>query len=190
MEKLFAKHRDRLLSTNMEWLCLPLLKEVDSTNNWLKERAAQLPSFSYVRALFQTAGRGQFERQWESQSGLNLLCSFLLKSLLPQHVPDIKSWIINSLMKLLSHYGIQGQFKEPNDIYVNQKKILGILIETKHTYNLIDWMVIGIGLNINQIVFQSPMATSMALTNGIYYSIESIEQELLAILKETNPRGS
>lgn len=136
------------------------VKSLDSTNDYLKENHQDLPAFTIIRADHQLKGRGQFDRVWESAVGENLLVSILLKDVDISKIDDIKFSIVDSLLDVLSKYDINARFKAPNDLYVEENKIAGILIETKLGIKTFDYVVIGIGLNINQTLFCIPQATS------------------------------
>src|SRR5690606_10436096 len=137
------------------------LKQVNSTNDYLKSKYEELPSFTVVRADYQTAGRGQFDRKWNAARGKNLLFSLLLKDIPFDQIITIKEWIKSSIFQTLGSFGLDVYFKEPNDVYVDDKKICGILIETKSNEKNFDYVIIGIGLNVNQMLFSGFKATSL-----------------------------
>lgn len=139
-----------------------LFDEIDSTNNYVKQNVQQLANHSVVRTHFQTNGRGQFERKWQSNKGDNLLFTILFKEQQTPITEVINPVIVGALISTLKEYKIEATYKSPNDIYVNNKKIAGILIETKYDQNRLQYMVVGIGLNINQQQFEGLNATSMA----------------------------
>lgn len=97
----------------------------------------------------------------EKNKNQNLLFSFLLKDIPINDLFSIKELIIDVLLSLLNKYEIKASFVEPNDIYIDDLKILGILIETKVQDDLLKYIVIGIGINVNQITFTNPNSTSM-----------------------------
>ena len=135
--------------------------EIDSTNNYLKNNYKTLPNFTSVKASFQTAGRGQFNRHWESNKGENLLFSLLIKKDLPFLNHDINPIIVSAIINTLDEFNIDGTFVYPNDIYVGNNKIAGILIETKYENNDLEYMIIGLGVNVNQVSFKTEQATSI-----------------------------
>lgn len=75
-------------------------------------------------------------------------------------------------------------FKEPNDIYVNDQKICGILIETQAESKVFDYLIIGIGLNVNQLEFAQSNATSLGLILKQKSEIKVVLNELIHILLE------
>ena len=113
----------------------------------------------------QTQGKGQRGNVWLSESGKNLLSSFVFK-------PDNLSvenqialtWATSlSLLKTLRKFNIEALIKWPNDILVGGKKIAGILIENQLQGTRISCSIIGIGLNLNQTFFDDLKATSVLL---------------------------
>ena len=141
------------------------LDSIDSTNEEARRRILTLDNLSVLSALEQTGGRGQRENKWHSAPNQNLTFSIILKQ------PPIKAadqFCISeitavTLVQFLSEYGIIADIKWPNDIYVGEKKICGILIENSLKGQSIDWSIIGIGLNVNQFNFpvNLPNPTSM-----------------------------
>ncbi len=153
--------------------------ELDSTNSYLKKKHNLLPNFTIVKADYQTFGYGQFGRQWESNKGENLLFSILLKGNLPFEVKDTSPVFVASIITTLEDYGIKANFIYPNDIFVDEKKIAGILIETKYSGLNLDYIIIGIGLNVNQENFTTPEAISMKKIKGIDFDREELFSKLL-----------
>ena len=149
---------------------------IDSTNNYLKLHADTLPHFSIVRARFQHAGRGQLMRQWQSNPNENILVSILLKTF--HRYPDVKaieSSFIVLCQSFFKHYGVDVEHKLPNDLMVGDKKISGMLIETKHQANTLQHVILGVGLNINQTSFLNlPSATSLAILTKKTYPIDEL----------------
>ncbi|MGM9476484.1 biotin--[acetyl-CoA-carboxylase] ligase [Pedobacter sp. GSP4] len=146
------------------------LKEVDSTNNFLKDlvsKSEPLAEGTVIMADNQFAGRGQQQSVWQTQPGKNISTSIYLK---PSFLPLDKQFYLNIAVSLavseaLSFFVPAGiQVKWPNDMYYLSKKLGGILIENTLTGNYIKSSVIGIGLNINQTEFAediSEKATSV-----------------------------
>ena len=118
----------------------------------------------------QTAGRGQRGNVWEAEPGQNLTVSLLLK---PTFLTAAEQFWLNMAVSLglydtlLPLTGPDLRIKWPNDLYVGDQKLGGMLIEnTLHGY-LIAWSVVGMGLNVNQILFQNDTATSLQLLNPL-----------------------
>ncbi len=155
---------------------------LDSTNTYIKQHISDLESGDVVVAGEQTHGRGRRGNVWASESG-NLYLSFLLKDNMSrdeQFNVLIKSSL--SVFRLLRNHGIESNIKYPNDILVDQKKISGILIETSG-YDKLDWIVVGIGINVNQKdykEFDIP-ATSMAKETERKYNLDGLLSEFISI---------
>ena len=145
------------------------LKQVDSTNNFLKNllsNSKPVTEGTVIMAEGQYAGRGQQENRWHSEDGKNLTFSILLK---PSFLPlsqqfdltrAVSLGIINALKPLL---GDQLKIKWPNDIYYADGKLGGILIENLVQASQIKNSVIGIGLNVNQDVFPLEMPNAASI---------------------------
>ena len=123
-----------------------------STNNEAKTHALNGdPEGTLIVANEQTAGRGRFNRRWFTPKGSGLAVSFILRSKLSNH--QISQ--IPMLGGLATAYAIEQicnispKLKWPNDIWIEQKKIAGILVETSYTENLPEWQILGVGINVN-----------------------------------------
>lgn len=158
--------------------------EIDSTNTYLKEHSEKYDHLTVIRADYQHRGRGQFERTWESERGKNLLFSILFKEEFPFPTAWMNPITIATLLAVLKDYGIQARFIEPNDIYVTDKKIAGILMETKYEENRLQSFILGVGLNVNQASFPSIIpATSMSLVTNQTYDIRELLNRFLQHLE-------
>lgn len=159
------------------------LDEVNSTNDYLKDNYHQYDNLTVIKTKFQTKGRGQFERSWESLKDENLLFSMLLKGLDVNKINILKQIVLESLLILLETLNVKGIFKEPNDVYVEDKKILGILIETKLSENneQYKYVIIGIGLNVNQEEFNEKNATSLKKLKNKIFEINDIFSSFISI---------
>lgn len=166
------------------------LPETDSTNQQLQLRGRQtdLPEGTVVYTGYQTAGRGQIGNSWESEKDSNLLFSLLLR---PANLHAAQQFVLSQAIALgltdcLQQYGINALIKWPNDIYVGRQKICGILIENDLQGPYVWQSYVGIGLNVNQIVFRSPAPNpvSMRQLSGTCYSCTEVLNNLLqAIFK-------
>jgi len=150
-----------------------------STSDLLKEHYSSFSHLTFIKTDFQTKGRGQFDRMWVSNPKENLLFSVLLKDLDVKYLDDIKKWIINGLMDVLNNQGIKATFKEPNDLYIGNDKICGILMESRTTGNLLEYVIIGVGLNVNQTEFLNLNATSMSLIKDQKFDINELMQSII-----------
>jgi len=145
------------------------LQSVDSTNIYLKkcEKEDRIVVWTYN----QTAGRGRENRKWIDFKDKNLALSVLFEPTEPFNI----NWYIAatslSLIDTLDYYGIRERWiKWPNDVYINGKKLAGILAESVWNGNRIDRLIIGIGINVNtekeEIALIDKKATSVAIEKG------------------------
>ena len=158
-------------------------EEIDSTNN-LAKRENQKPNGTVFVADFQTNGRGRRGNIWISKKNEGLWFSILLK---PDKKLD-KAFCItllsglavsNALSKLT---GIKTGIKWPNDIVYNNKKVCGILSEISYKNSEIDYIVLGIGINLNTEEFDREIkniATSVFLETGKKVNKEMLLAEIL-----------
>lgn len=164
-----------------------ILNEVESTNNYANHlvlsNAAE--EGSVVLARFQKSGRGQAGNGWESQSGMNLLASIILypKFLQAGKQFEISKLVSLSILEFLKKETGSVSIKWPNDIYVGEKKIAGILIENSIKGQNLFSSVVGIGLNVNQEKFVSdaPNPVSLKQLTGKNYNVETVLNELLTL---------
>lgn len=152
------------------------IKTTNSTSTLLKQMAAEGNPPDFIYAGYQTAGRGQTGNSWESEEGKNLLCSILLP-------PDKNLYFLNIAVgvALLRVIGEDFTIKWPNDIYWQDKKAAGILVENAIIGNEIKYSIAGIGLNVNQTEFKSdaPNPVSLKQIRGREYDIESLMNRVL-----------
>ena len=143
------------------------LKEINSTNEYLKNvttRASLL-----VVADYQTEGRGQYGKHWKSQSNQNLTFSF---QWYPYNLKVEEGYKISQLVSLIiletiNHFIApnRASIKWPNDIIIKNKKVCGLLIEPSIQNNLIQKVIVGIGLNVHQTQFPVNMPNASSLSN-------------------------
>ena len=141
-----------------------------------------------VWADFQTAGRGQRGHLWHSAKGENLTFSVVLE---PTFVPIAEQFSVSevvalSLVDMLSEYGIEAKIKWTNDIYVGDKKLVGILIEHSLASTTLRRTIVGVGINVNQTEFDPsiPNPVSMAQLLGKELNAEDVLQCFLKHLQE------
>jgi BirA family biotin operon repressor/biotin-[acetyl-CoA-carboxylase] ligase len=143
------------------------LESVDSTNNYIANLLKEgiLEDGTVILADEQFAGKGQRNAEWLTKPGENLTFSFFLSNvnLSVQNQYFLTCTVSISLVHLLNKFGLDAKIKWPNDIYVNNKKIAGVLIENQLSSSEIKNSIIGIGLNINQREFDGLNATSVLL---------------------------
>lgn len=146
--------------------------KIDSTNRLAMELGyAGEPEGAVVLAEEQTAGRGRSGRNWHSERGTGLYVSLLLR---PRLSP-VQAPLLTMLAGLSAHAaieqstGLSVQLKWPNDLLLNGKKLGGILTEMHAEPTLVRYVVVGIGINVNQEKFPaelSPIATSLRKESG------------------------
>ena len=174
------------------------LPSIDSTNIYAMEqiKAGKAISGSCYNTPFQTHGKGQHGRVWESEKGQNLLCSYVLelKSLNPA-----KNWgpedqkglsaavAIGAKAFFGANAGDETLIKLPNDIYWRDRKAGGILIENSLRGTEWTWTVIGIGFNINQTSFSpdAPNPVSLRQITGRQWEIARLQTELSKALTKS-----
>ncbi len=158
------------------------LDKVDSTNNFAANLIEKqlCRNGALILADAQTAGKGQRGSLWESEPRKNLLCSYVYfpDNLSVEFLQEFNMCLSISLINCLKYFEIDAEIKWPNDIYVDGKKISGILIENNVRAGKLKSMVFGLGLNINQLSFLNLGATSMALIRGFEFSIDEVSLQL------------
>lgn len=162
------------------------IDETDSTNHWLK---AHGEGTMVVVADFQTAGKGCGSNSWESERGQNLTFSMLIhpEALEARAQFRITEVVSVALCNTLERYIYKEvDIKWPNDIYVGDQKICGILIENRLQGSVIKDSIIGIGLNVNQQVFLSdaPNPVSMWQLTGQETNREVLLEAFLQAFNE------
>jgi len=149
-------------------------------------RSEKLREGTIIRAGFQSGGRGQTGNKWESEADKNLLISIILypESINPSDQFMISMAISLGICDLLDKYIPGSKIKWPNDIYVNNDKIAGILIESTIMGSQIESCVAGIGLNVNQTIFLSnaPNPVSLSMLTGKEFNTNELLQDLSATL--------
>lgn len=158
--------------------------ELESTNNYAKQLVSdKAGEGTVVLAQFQSRGRGQQGNYWESEAGKNLLFSLLLyPDFLEAEFQFYLSMLVSlAIVSVLDEETEQVQIKWPNDIYVGNRKIAGILIENTIKGSKLGSTIVGIGLNLNQEVFASgaPNPVSLKQLANKEYEINKVLQQFL-----------
>ena len=167
------------------------LSEIDSTNMYAMEQihAQKALSGSVYQTDFQTNGKGQHGRIWESHRGENLLCTYILEL---NALKQGKNWVPSEQLGLsaavalgaqaffMEFAGEETKIKKPNDIYWRDRKAGGILIENIVRGTDWNWTVIGIGLNINQTHFSNEAGKPVSLKQitGKQWDIKAMQKKL------------
>jgi len=164
--------------------CIIWFDTLQSTNTELKSKRAELDNLSIVAAKCQTAGRGQGDHVWNSSPGENLTFSLLLKfpvgQLRARDEQIINSFVTPVLVDFLASEGVEAWVKAPNDIWVKDKKIAGILIENVLDGYYVADSVVGIGFNLNQTQWPEdlPNPISLKQLTGKDYSVKAVLEDL------------
>lgn len=147
-------------------------QSVGSTNDKAKELAVKAEEGTVIVAEEQTSGKGRLGRSWSSPGRKGIYASIILK-------PDMEPFNAAKLTLLgaaavalaLEDCGIESQIKWPNDIIINGKKAAGILTEMSSELGIVNYIILGIGINVNQSVEELPpelvdRATSLMIAAG------------------------
>ena len=171
------------LFTGQQLIYLP---QCDSTNTYAQELLIKNKATEgcVVITDAQTQGRGQRGTSWEAEPGKNITLTLILKPyfLIAQHQFYLNICISLAVLDLVRRYVYNQpelKLKWPNDIYYGNKKIGGILIQNSVSGQFLQHSLIGIGLNINQISFAAPGASSLALVTGQDYYLPDLVKTLL-----------
>ena len=178
-----------------EWI---YFSEIDSTSSWIKRNFRTLiPNKTVVRADVQTHGRGRFDRQWESKPGGLYFSIYIL--------PDFEMVSQEALVASFSehligfakqYFGVQLRMKLPNDVYFEDAKLAGVLIENSFLGMEQEYCIMGIGMNVNQrfgkrkpLNFLNP-AVSLSEIMGRELDLDVVLHELLKVWTPTGLGGS
>lgn len=167
------------------------LPETESTNSYAIEMLSKdrPEEGCVVLTSHQTKGKGTDTNSWESEKGKNLTFSLILY---PSFAAE-QQFILNKAISLgifdflkVEVPGHKVSIKWPNDIYIGDKKVCGILIQNSVMGNKLDYFVVGVGLNVNQTLFISdaPNPVSMKMTTGKEYDLDEKLRKLLQYVFE------
>ncbi len=138
-------------------------------------------------AAEQTAGKGQRGKNWTSEKGKNIAMSLVLvpeqlKIANPFHLSAVVALACFEFLK--HHAGDEMKIKWPNDLFWRDRKAGGILIENKFQGKAWKWAVVGIGININQTVFDKDLinAVSLKQITGKFFDTVALAKELYSLL--------
>ena len=162
---------------------LVVLDSVDSTNNYLKAIAHNCSNGTVVTAREQTNGKGRLGRLWQSEKDASLYFSLLLKpEISPMEVSAITPLCGLSVAKGLNEYfDFEAKIKWPNDVIIGSKKVCGILTEMSCEFDKVDYIIVGIGINLLQKSFP-PEIANKATSCQTESKIEIDKNKLLAII--------
>lgn len=199
MEVSFLKEKSPYISAleNLNTLYLGktflYLPTIDSTNVKAKELASQdqfnYPDGSLIVSEEQTKGKGRLGRIWHSPSGRGLWFSLILRPTVDL-VSISKVTLISAvaLCDALKNSGVSPQIKWPNDILINNKKVAGILTEVNSVNNFVNFVILGIGLNVNTKTSEFPLelkeiATSLLIEYNRQFDRATILSNFLHIFE-------
>jgi BirA family biotin operon repressor/biotin-[acetyl-CoA-carboxylase] ligase len=158
-------------------------EKIDSTNNLAKQMAVEgAPEGTLVLAEEQTGGRGRRGRPWKSPEGANLLLSVLLRPTTQADQVFVLTMILAlaAIEAVTALSGLSLRIKWPNDLYAGMKKLSGILTEFSAKEGKAEWVVLGLGMNVNWYPPDlSAQATSILSETGLRVSRNSLLVEIL-----------
>ena len=148
------------MESNIIWL-----ESTDSTNSELRRRLDRSGNLTIIAAEKQSAGRGQGDHTWHSAPGQNLTFSILLRHscLKAGDALAVTSIMALGIRDYLRTKGVEPWIKWPNDIWVGEKKICGILVENTIHGGMIDFSIVGVGLDLNQTDWPSELPNPVSL---------------------------
>lgn len=164
-------------------------KEIDSTQSEIWKQVDDLPNGTLIMADIQTLGKGTHGRVWHTDEAGNIAFSFLIK--MDYEIKKLEgltleiAQIIVDIMK--AKYKININIKEPNDLIINDKKVGGILTETKLSFENVKYLVIGIGINTSKQSFTEDIkdiATSIKKEFNIDVDIVEFITEFCNVFEE------
>ena len=165
------------------------LNTVKSTNKYIQENIGELLEYNQVlvQAVTQTGGKGYGNNTWEAESGKNLTLSYLFKPgfLKPEKQFLISKFISLGIIDFFELYLVDIKIKWPNDIYAGDKKVAGILIDNSIIGDEFLYSIAGLGLNINQELFNPNLPNPVSLTNitGIKYRLDECRDVLIGLIQ-------
>ncbi|MFN8347228.1 MAG: biotin--[acetyl-CoA-carboxylase] ligase [Spirosomataceae bacterium] len=165
------------------------LPTCQSTNDEAADllRLGKGPEGTVVITDYQTAGRGQRGNQWLARAGENFTLSLILRPnfLLPSQQFQLNIAVSLGIYEFFSSIlGESLKIKWPNDLYWKDSKLGGVLIENTIQRTRLENSIIGMGLNINQLAFEHPRATSLRQLTGTEYGLEELLPKLLVSLEK------
>ena len=159
------------------------VESTESTSKYLRElmEKSNVEPPMMVYTGYQTHGRGQRGKVWESEADKNILCSMLAPKPTHEHFLASVTFAASlSIADLVFAMGAKNiRIKWPNDVYVNHKKIAGILIENVFRGQELRSTIVGIGVNVNQKSFRCEGATSIQNIRGSEFDIYGATHALM-----------
>lgn len=174
--QIYAKMKPLQAEDGIIWV-----ERSESTNNELRRHIDSLDNLSVIAAMEQTAGRGQGDHSWFSSPRTNLTFSLLLRfgPGTPVQLKTSEALLVTCITTLavrdyLLERGIESRIKWPNDIWVGERKICGVLIENASIDGQLRTSIVGIGLNVNQTEWPDdlPNPVSMRQLSGEEFRLD------------------
>ncbi|MCJ8164019.1 biotin--[acetyl-CoA-carboxylase] ligase [Pontibacter sp. E15-1] len=165
---------------------LPVCESTNSEAQLLLNKNGATEGCTVV-AGHQTKGRGQRGNSWEAEPGMNITLSVVLS---PSFLAARQQFSLNmavslAALDLLQEQGMaEAKVKWPNDLFFEDKKLGGILIENTVHGNTLQHSIVGIGLNVNQMQFGYTTATSLRQVLGRPLNVEKLTARLLELLEK------
>jgi len=168
------------------------LDSIESTNSYAAEelQKGKLPEGTIIRTLFQSKGKGYAASAWQSEPGKNLLFSVILY---PVFLAPKQQFFLNEIASLAVADTLDSfipkkkvRIKWPNDVFIGDKKVAGILIENSVKGPTIQHSILGIGMNVNQKKFDPFLkyATSIILETGEEMKLDELLAQLCSHLEK------
>ena len=184
VDKIKEKLTTTILGKNIVYI-----EEIPSTQDTAKEEVDKLVDGTYVITDKQTKGKGTHGRIWYDRGYENICGTFILKpncniSKLENLTVVIAECMVEAIKRA---YGIELEIKYPNDLMYNSKKIAGILTESVTNNEIVKYIFVGIGININQTVFDDDIkdiATSLKKEFNKEFERETIIAEFFNIFEK------
>lgn len=165
-------------------------KSLDSTNNKGKEIGLKAKEGTIILAEEQTKGKGRLGRSWHSTKGKDILMSIVLKpNITPSNIHKITLIGIAAVNRAIKDMKIDSQIKWPNDIIIDGKKVAGILTEASSRSNKINYIILGIGINVNSNIEDIPKelqnkSSSLKILKGSDIDKEKLIRDVLHRFRE------
>ena len=161
--------------------------ELPSSNDYAKAHFREFDDLTFVSTSYQSAGKGRLGRRWSAHKGENLLFSIAIKNR-----PMIDSGPFLSLVAAVAvtsaleeEYGVHASIKWPNDVWLNGRKLCGILSTMSCMATKTEYAVIGIGINVNMREFPEDIpGTSLAQETDHEFSRAEILASVLNAIEE------
>lgn len=163
---------------------LHLFNRISSTNEFAKRIARRgAPAGTLILADAQTVGRGRHGRCWHSPADRGLWLSFVLRSQATTKQLGLLPLLVGAVIveRLESFLGRPFQVKWPNDVLAGGKKICGILCEAQFTPPSIDYVIVGIGVNVNQAAAEFPPALRGHAQSLAMYMQQPVDRKTLLV---------